>query len=105
MEEDVGKSEVYDTETQLLLFRVVIAQCKLAVQMTDTITTLYPSNISHYQIPACTADLIRMRTETDRCKLKLSDWYECVNSWALQASKDTHSSVTLYISLMYIYYQ
>jgi len=105
MKEDIGKSEVYDIKTQLLLFRIVIAQCKLAVEMTDTITTLYPSDISHLAIPACTEDFNRTSSETDRCKLKLIDWYESVNPWVLQDSKDAHASVTLYTSLMYIYYQ
>jgi len=105
MKEDVGKSEVYDAKTQLLLFRILIAQCKLAIEITYTTTMLYPSDISRSVMSAWTEDFDRTSIEADRCKLRLTDWYESVNPWASQFPKDAHASVILYTSLIYIYYQ
>jgi hypothetical protein len=102
--EDIGKSEVYDSETQRLLAKVLIAQSKLAVEMTDVITILYPSDSSLPIASARREDFNRASIESDRCKTKLIDWYESVHFWVSKIPKNAHPSVTLYTSLMYIYY-
>lgn len=103
--EDIGKSEVYDSETQRFLAKILIAQCKLAVEMTDLITILYPSDSSLPVTSAHKEGFNRASIEIDRCKSKLIDWYENVHSWVTKFPKNAHPSVTLYTSLMYIYYQ
>lgn len=105
LSEDIGKSQVYDTETQKILAKIQIAQCKLAVEMTDVITILYPADSSLPLTSACKEDFKRASIDSERCRSKLIDWYDSVHSWVSRIPKDSHPSVTLYTSLMYIYYQ
>lgn len=104
LEEDIGSSEVYDIETQHLLAKILVAQCKLAIEMTDVITMLYPVDGANLAITACEADFNRVSVETERCKTKLIDWYETVDPWVSTACDKSHPSVKLYASLLYIYY-
>jgi Fe-S oxidoreductase len=92
-QDDIGKSEVYDTNTQCLLAKIIEAQCRLAIEMTDIIIYLYPS-IS----PSV------FSTGTNRCKSKLSNWHQTVMTWTSEIPRDSHDSVTLYTSYLYIYY-
>lgn len=103
-EEDMGKSEVYDTETQHLLAKIVVAQCKLSIEMTDVITMVYPADGADPVITASEEDFNRVSAETERCKMKLIDWYETINQWISTVRGKSHASVTLYASLLYIYY-
>ncbi|KAH6668928.1 fungal-specific transcription factor domain-containing protein [Halenospora varia] len=102
--DDIGKSKVYDAATQRLLAKIIIAECKLAIEMTDIITTLYPSDIPHFITTASAKDFNSTSVEADRCKKKLIDWYNTINSWVCGIRKEAHASVILYTSLMYVYY-
>ncbi|OBT51741.1 hypothetical protein VE04_09296 [Pseudogymnoascus sp. 24MN13] len=103
-DEDIGKSEVYDTETQHLLAKILVAQCKLAIEMTDVITMVYPADAANLVIAACEEDFNRISVETEKVKMKLIDWYETVDQWISTVLGKSHASVLLYASLLYIYY-
>ncbi|OCK78340.1 hypothetical protein K432DRAFT_269057, partial [Lepidopterella palustris CBS 459.81] len=104
LEDDIGKSEVYDKDTQILLAKTVVALCQLAIATTGVITLLYPSDVYQPAIAACEENFNRTPPESDGYKSKLIQWYETVDSWVSRIPHEAHPSVTLYTSLMYIYY-
>ncbi|OBT58755.1 hypothetical protein VE04_00730 [Pseudogymnoascus sp. 24MN13] len=104
LEEDIGESEVYDTETQQLLAKIFLAQCKLAVELTDVITMVYPADGANPVITACEDDFNRVSTETKGYETKLTNWYNTINQWIPTVLGKSHASITLYTSLLYIYY-
>jgi hypothetical protein len=104
-DQDMGNSKVYDAGTQRLLAKILVAQTRLAVEMTDAITILYPPDGSLHIPLTCQETLDRVSLESDRCNAKLTAWFEDVHSWVSGFPKGCHASVSLYSSLMYIYYQ
>ncbi|PMD32631.1 hypothetical protein L207DRAFT_396203, partial [Hyaloscypha variabilis F] len=103
-DQDIGNSKVYDVGTQRLLAKILVAQTRLAVEMTDAITILYPPDGSLHIPLTCQETLDRVSLESDRCNAKLTAWFEDVHSWVSGFPKGCHASVSLYSSLMYIYY-
>ncbi len=105
LEEEIGKSEVYDTETQHLLVKLLLAQCKLAVELTDVITMVYPADGANLVTMACEDDFNRVSIETKGYEMKLTDWYNAIDQWIPTVLGKSHASITLFASLLYIYYQ
>lgn len=103
--EQLGNSEIYDSQTQCLLAKLWAAQCKLVIELIDIMTLLYPSNDL---VPVKSANKTDFHTVFHVCsfyKSKLRDWFEEAQSWVTELPKDTHPSVMLFTSLMNIYYQ
>lgn len=110
MEEDlaheIGFSRVYDAETQGQLVKIVVAQCDLAVILTDVLNTCYPLDGSQAVSQLPPPDLKITKERILRSRLKLVDWF---TSFSLQTASPRdpnsyHVSVTLYTNLLYIYY-
>ncbi|KFY64721.1 hypothetical protein V496_03069 [Pseudogymnoascus sp. VKM F-4515 (FW-2607)] len=104
LEEEIGKSEVYDTETQHLLVKLLLAQCKLAVELTDVITMVYPADGANLVTMACEDDFNRVSIQTKGYEMKLTDWYNAIDQWIPTVLGKSHASITLFASLLYIYY-
>ncbi|KAH6665010.1 fungal-specific transcription factor domain-containing protein [Halenospora varia] len=71
-DQDVGKSKVYDADTQRLLAKILVAQTRLALEMTDAINILYPPDGSLHIPLTCRGTLNRASLESDRCNSKLT---------------------------------
>lgn len=98
-------SEVYNPETQRALIKIIIAQCELAVEMTDVITFLYPSESNLPATSFSNEDFDQVTKLISKLQARLGIWYKAVHSWVSDIPKDAHASITLYSSLMYMYYQ
>ncbi|OBT71727.1 hypothetical protein VF21_09353 [Pseudogymnoascus sp. 05NY08] len=94
LEEDIGESEVYNTETQQLLAKIFLAQCKLAIELTDVITMVYPADGANLVITACEDDFNRVSTETKTHETKLTNWYNTINQWIPTVLQKSHASIT-----------
>lgn len=104
-DEEVENSGVYDSRTQHLLQKLWDAQCQLVVELTDVMRILHPSDHSIPLNAAHKSDFNSVFSECSSYTSKLLIWFEKVQSWASELPVDTHPSVTLFTSLMYIYYQ
>jgi len=107
MEDEIGRSKVYDANTQRLLARILVAQCGLAAQLTDIIMTLYPVNGCGPKRFTGREDTVEAQKKLDLYNQKLNHWFNTFHSWVdtRTSSSETHPSVILYANLLFIYYR
>lgn len=107
MEDEIGWSQVYDTQTQKCLVKILVAQCDLAVQLTDVIMTVYPLDGSPPVAPNSAEGLQESSAHIAGMKDRLIKWLAKFRHWASVHTEagETHVSVKLYINLLYMYYQ
>lgn len=106
LEAEFGSSRVYDRETKMDLAQIFFAQLDLAVELTDTISYVYPVNGFRSFDQLDYNAMLSMLSKIEHCKENLDKWHwNFKKAVAPQSWSKKHKSVFLYSGLTSIYYQ
>jgi hypothetical protein len=106
LEPEFATSRVYDRETKRDLARIFLAQLDLAVELTDTISYVYPVNGFRSFDQLDYNSMLLMPSKIERCKERLDAWNTKFKEMLPPGVwPNKHKSVSLYRGLTSIYYQ
>ncbi|KAH7317793.1 hypothetical protein BKA65DRAFT_515202 [Rhexocercosporidium sp. MPI-PUGE-AT-0058] len=106
LEREFDSSCVYDAETKRDLARVFSAQLDLAVELTDTISYVYPPNGFGSFDKLDYNDVMSMPKKIEMCRDSLDSWHSRFNDWVTPGAwSKKHKSVMLYSGLSSMYFQ
>lgn len=106
-----GKSQVYNSDTKMMLTRIIIAQCELAIAQTPTMMAAYnhAGGDSALHDPTV-SQLLTSMGDIERAKTELAVWSRrfraAMIAYADSArhAQDTSASVTLFADMTLIHY-
>ncbi|RDW77465.1 hypothetical protein BP6252_05518 [Coleophoma cylindrospora] len=107
LEPEFDHSCVYSSETKRYLAEVFTAQLKLAVELTDVMSLVYPSNDFSVLDQLDPETLEKLPDKISYCRKRLDGWNKDKTYFTLekQDRKYRHESIILYHDLTQIYYQ
>ena len=106
LQDEIYNSQVYNPRTKRSLALILNHQCRLALVLTDVITTVYSPNSFSQPRYSTEQEFLASLDRMQEIKSKLQAWKETAKV-ALNSSScsdGAHESVTLYRDLTFIYY-
>lgn len=107
LSDEAEHSQVYDTQTKILLAKLLRCQCNFALVLTDILMMVYSPRIYTEPVVLQEDRILQQLTELDLVKDKLSAWFseaEQILNLILQ-SESAYASTRLYSELIYMCYQ
>ncbi|KAK0111564.1 hypothetical protein ONS95_001915 [Cadophora gregata] len=106
LEPEFRSSCVYDAETKRELAQVFLVQLDLAVELTDTLSHVYPANGFRSFDKLDYNDVMSMPRKMEICQDRLDEWHARFVEWVVPGDwSKKHKSVILYSGLTSIYFQ